>query len=73
MIGRSTAPREQQAAAPSLRDKLTSLSLFEQLSERELDALAGELEWLCIPGGWELFMRATPAIRCLSSSPGAWA
>ncbi len=60
MIGRSTAPREQQAAVPSLRDKLTSLSLFEQLSERELDALAGELEWLCIPGGWELFHEGDP-------------
>ena len=60
MIGRSIAPREQQAAVPSLRDKLTSLSLFEQLSERELDALAGELEWLCIPGGWELFHEGDP-------------
>ena len=60
MIGRSTAPREQQAAVPSLRDKLASLSLFEQLSERELDALAGELEWLCIPGGWELFHEGDP-------------
>jgi NTE family protein len=59
MIGRSTASREQQAV-PSLLDKLTSLSLFEQLSECELDALAGELEWLCIPGGWELFHEGDP-------------
>ena len=54
-----TAPRDE-GTAPRLRDKLAGLSLFEQLSERELDALAGELEWLCIPGGWELFHEGDP-------------
>src|SRR5260370_41747394 len=54
-----TAPRDE-GTAPRLRDKLAGLSVFEQLSARELDALAGELEWLCIPGGWELFHEGDP-------------
>lgn len=48
------------AAEPTLREKLAALPLFEQFRPHELDALAGELDWLCIPGGWELFHEGEP-------------
>ena len=43
------------AAELTFRDRLVTLPLFEQFHADEIEALAGELEWLCIPGGWELF------------------
>ena len=48
------------AAEHTLREKLAALPLFEQLRPHELDALAAELDWLCIPGGWELFHEGEP-------------
>jgi NTE family protein len=38
-----------------LRAKLATLALFKELRPAPLDALAGELEWLGLPGGWVLF------------------
>ncbi|HUA33659.1 MAG TPA: patatin-like phospholipase family protein [Candidatus Binataceae bacterium] len=38
-----------------LRTKLSRLALFKELRPHELDALAGELEWQGLPGGWVLF------------------
>ena len=38
-----------------LRDKLSALELLKEMRPRELDALAAELEWQGLPGGWVLF------------------
>ena len=48
------------AAELTFRDRLVTLPLFEQFHADEIEALAGELEWLCIPGGWELFHEGDP-------------
>jgi NTE family protein len=38
-----------------LRHKLAALELLKEMRPRELDALAAELEWQGLPGGWVLF------------------
>jgi NTE family protein len=41
--------------ANELRDKLAALELLKDLHPRDLEALAAELEWQGLPGGWVLF------------------
>jgi NTE family protein len=43
-----------------IRNKIARLPLFDGLRARELDLLAEQLEWLCIPGGRELFREGDP-------------
>ncbi len=38
-----------------LRDKLAELELLKEIRPHDLDALAAELEWQGLPGGWVLF------------------
>jgi NTE family protein len=38
-----------------LRNKLAALELLKEVTSHDLDALAAELEWQCLPGGWVLF------------------
>ena len=46
---------EANATPNELRARLGRLALFKELRPAELDALAGELEWQGLPGGWVLF------------------
>ena len=53
--GRNNPTIESAGLASIVRKKIAKLPLFEGLSARELDLVAAELEWLCLPGGCELF------------------
>ena len=55
MISPRGSEVDSGGAPAELRAKLGRLALFKELRPQELDALAGELEWQGLPGGWLLF------------------